>query len=142
MVALDSSATLLRYALEADRGGRYLLADAAALPLADASFDIAVAYNSLMDIDDMPGAVAEVARVLEAGGTLCICVTHPLLDAGEFEGDKADAPYEMRRSYFGRQAFDDTVSKRGITMCASGGGSTVSRRTSQPFLRPVSWWTR
>ena len=39
-----------------------------------------VAYNSLMDVADMPGAVAEAARVLQPGRPLCICVTHPTAD--------------------------------------------------------------
>ena len=36
-----------------------------ALPFDDRSFDLVVAYNSLMDFDDMPGAVSEAGRVLE-----------------------------------------------------------------------------
>jgi SAM-dependent methyltransferase len=116
VVALDASATLLRYASEADTGGRYVRADAAALPCADASFDIVVAYNSLMDFDDMPGAIWETARVLERGGALCICVTHPLFDAGGFEGDGQDAAFVLRRSYLGGRKFDETVVKAGITM--------------------------
>jgi hypothetical protein len=41
-----------------------------------------VVYNSLMDVEDMSGAVMEAARTLCAGGRLCACVTHPLADAG------------------------------------------------------------
>ena len=39
-----------------------------------------------MDFDDMPGAVAEAARVLEPGGHLCVSVTHPVFNAGGFDG--------------------------------------------------------
>ena len=69
VVAIDSSPTLLRYAREADPDGRYELADAAALPFADGSFDQVIAYNSLMDVADMPAAVHEAARVLSRGDT-------------------------------------------------------------------------
>ncbi len=62
VTAVDASPTLLRYAQEADPAGRYLVADAAALPFADGTFDLVVAYNALMDIADMPGAVREAAR--------------------------------------------------------------------------------
>jgi ubiquinone/menaquinone biosynthesis C-methylase UbiE len=48
VVALDTSPTLVRSAKAADPAGRYVLADAASLPFHDASFDLVVAYNSLM----------------------------------------------------------------------------------------------
>lgn len=66
-IGIDSSPTLIRYASQAHPAGHYLLADAAALPFPEATFDLVVAYCSLMDIDDMPAAVAEAARVLEGG---------------------------------------------------------------------------
>src|SRR4051812_4592988 len=70
VTAVDASPTL-RAAAEADTEGRYLLADAAALPFADVSFDLIVAYNSLMDVQDMPAAVREAARACwrPAGGS-------------------------------------------------------------------------
>ena len=43
-----------------------VVGDAARLPIADASVDCAVAFMSLQDIDDMRGAVTEIARVLES----------------------------------------------------------------------------
>jgi ubiquinone/menaquinone biosynthesis C-methylase UbiE len=84
MVSVDASPSLIQAAHEAHAGGRYIMADAARLPFADSSFDLVVAYNSLMDMDDMPRAVREATRVLEPGGRLCICVTRPIADAGKF----------------------------------------------------------
>ena len=51
------------------------------------SFDLVVAYNSLMDVEDMPAAAAEAARVLSRPGRFCISVTHPFADTGEFVGE-------------------------------------------------------
>src|SRR5215510_10561988 len=45
-------------------------ADASALPFGDAAFDLVVAYNSLMDVEDLPGSVWEAERVLGPGGHL------------------------------------------------------------------------
>ena len=47
-----------------------MLADAARLPFVDGAFDLAVAYMCLHDIDEMPAAVAEIARVLARSGRL------------------------------------------------------------------------
>ena len=116
VLSVDGSMTLLRHAVDLDTSRRYVLSDALSLPIATASLDQAVAYNSLMDFDDMPGAVAEVGRVLEAGSSFCICITHPILDAGGFDGDGDDAPYLLRGNYFGTRPFEDTVMRRGITM--------------------------
>ncbi len=59
ITAIDASSTMIRYARDADDHGAYVVADAASLPFPSASFDLAIAYNSLMDVDDMPAAVAE-----------------------------------------------------------------------------------
>ena len=71
VVAVDATDKLIRLARDADPGNHYLRCDAAALPFANSAFDLAVFYNSLMDIDDMEAAVSEAARVLDAGGTMC-----------------------------------------------------------------------
>ena len=120
MVAIDSSPTLLRYAKESDPDSRYELADAAALPFADGSFDLVVAYNSLMDVADMPAAVKEAARVLEPGAQFCICVTHPLNDAGVFESDDPSAAFVIRGSYFGRRPFEGQFERDGLQITFRG----------------------
>ena len=101
VVGLDASPALLRHAAAADAGGHYVRADASALPFGDAAFDLVVAYNSLMDVDDMPGSVREAGRVLEPGGHLGFCVTHPFMDAGQFASREADAAFVVSGSYLG-----------------------------------------
>ena len=47
-------------------------ADAASLPLPDASYDVALCQMGLMFMDDRPGAIAELHRVLAPGGRIVI----------------------------------------------------------------------
>ena len=116
VIGIDASHTMIRYACMADAGGTYTVADAAFLPFEDAGFDLAVAYNSLMDIDDMPAAVAEAARVLEPGGHLCISVTHPINDAGAFANEDPDASFTIRGSYLEVRTLDETIKRSGLEM--------------------------
>ena len=101
VVAVDVTAALLHLARDADAANTYLRCDSAALPFADAAFDLVVLYNVLMDVDDMEGSVREAARVLRPQGTLCACVTHPIADSGRFESRAADATFVIRDSYLG-----------------------------------------
>jgi SAM-dependent methyltransferase len=120
VVGVDSSPTMLRHARASDPDGEYVQADAASLPFEDAAFDLVVAYNSLMDVDDMPGAVREAARVLEPGGRLVVCITHPINDAGGFADRAADAEFVIRDSYFGRRRFDETFERDGLSLTFHG----------------------
>lgn len=120
VTGVDSSGTLLEAARAAQPEAEFALADAASLPFPDESFDLVVAYNSLMDIDDMPRAVREAARVLEPGGRVCVCVTHPLADAGRFESREPDAAFVVAGSYFGRRRFEETFAREGLTMTFRG----------------------
>ena len=120
VVAVDASPTLAASAAAADPTGRYLVADAAALPFGDGCFDLVVAYNSLMDVDDMPAAVHEASRVLEPGGRLCVCVTHPTADAGRFQSSEPDAPFVIAGSYLGRQRVDEPFERDGLQMHFTG----------------------
>jgi SAM-dependent methyltransferase len=118
VTSLDASPTLLRAAAEADPGGEYVLGAAEALPFADASFDLVVAYNVLMDVADMPAAVGEVARVLVPGGHLCACVTHPFTDAGRFD---ADGRFVVAGTYLGGpRAVHDVMEREGLRMTFDG----------------------
>ena len=121
VVGLDASPALLRHAAAADAGGHYVRADASALPFRDAAFDLVVAYNSLMDVDDMPGSVREAGRVLEPGGHLGFCVTHPFMEAGRFASREADAAFVVSGSYLGpRRPFEGTEERAGLEMTFRG----------------------
>lgn len=116
VTGIDASPTMIRYAHAADPLGSYLVADAASLPFPDGSFALAVAYNSLMDVDDMPAAVAETARVLRRGGRLCVCITHPINDAGKFSTSEAGAPFVISGTYLEPRIFDETFTRAGLSM--------------------------
>lgn len=120
VTAVDSAPTMLVAAREADPDGTYVLADGAALPFHDGAFDLVVAYNSLMDIEDMPGAVRQCARILEPGGRLAICVTHPFMDAGSFESKDPDAPFVVDGSYLGTRPFRGTFERDGLEITFRG----------------------
>jgi ubiquinone/menaquinone biosynthesis C-methylase UbiE len=49
--------------------------------IADASFDRVLASMSLMDVEDYPGAIREIARVLRPDGELLMSITHPCFQA-------------------------------------------------------------
>jgi SAM-dependent methyltransferase len=116
VVGVDASPTFVRLAAEAHPEGEYLVADAAALPFDDGRFDLVVAFMSLMDIEDMQGAVAEVARVVEPGGRFCAAIVHPMQSAGRFEPRAADAPFVIRGSYLDEFRYEDTFERDGLRM--------------------------
>ena len=101
VTAVDGSPALVAAAAGGDPQGTYLIADACELPFEDASFDLVVAYNMLMDVQDMPRAVGEAARVLTATGRFCACVTHPATDAGAWRAARdADVHDYLRGGTF------------------------------------------
>jgi SAM-dependent methyltransferase len=95
----------------ASRTGAYesvVVANAAALPLADNSFDLVVTFMSLQDMDDAPGALREAARVLVPAGRLVAAFVHPFASA-HLGRDAAE-----QRSYFDVQRTVDEVERDGI----------------------------
>ena len=116
VTGVDGSPTLIAAAREADPAGRYELADAAALPLPDACADLVTAFMSFHDIDDLDGALREVARVLAPGGRLRSAIVHPINSAGRFPTRDPDAVFEIRGSYFEERRSNDTFTRDGLTI--------------------------
>ena len=104
-------------AREADPEGEYVEADAAKLPFDDGEADLAIAFMSLMDMDDMHAALREIDRVLQPGGLFLATVVHPLNSAGNFvprDGDET-APYVIH-SYREARRYADTIGREGLEM--------------------------
>jgi SAM-dependent methyltransferase len=78
VTAVDITPSLLTAAASAAPGIRHLLADGAALPFGDASFDLVTAFMSLMDMTDPFAGLAEMARVVRPGGIVQFSTTHPV----------------------------------------------------------------
>ncbi|MDQ3879436.1 MAG: class I SAM-dependent methyltransferase, partial [Actinomycetota bacterium] len=83
-------------------------------------FATVIAYNSLQNVDDLEGTIAEIARVLVDGGQLCACIAHPMTDAGRFASRDASAPFVIKDSYYGPRRLDERVERDGIEMTFHG----------------------
>jgi ubiquinone/menaquinone biosynthesis C-methylase UbiE len=69
--------TSVRAAATHPEGHPVAVADAVRLPLPDDAADLAIAFMSLHDFDDLRAAVAEVARILAPDGRFCVALLHP-----------------------------------------------------------------
>lgn len=122
VVGIDSSPTLLELAREAGGYEELTCGDAAALPCAANTFDLAVAYMSLQDVDDVRRTVDEVARVLEPGGRLCLAIVHPL-----------NRPPEALEDYFEERRFAEQFERDGLRMTFES-----SDRPLEAYMRALS----
>jgi SAM-dependent methyltransferase len=107
-VALDLSAGMLARAAQLNESSGVavplLQADAGALPLADASFDLACsAYGGLPFVADARAVLAEVRRVLRPGGRFVASVNHPMRWPFPDSPDPADL--RIVSSYFDRTPY-------------------------------------
>jgi ubiquinone/menaquinone biosynthesis C-methylase UbiE len=115
VVGVDVSPTMLAAAREADPKGQYVEADAAKLPFEDGAADLAVAFMSLMDMDDMRRAATEIARVLEPGGVVVAAVVHPLNSATLPRDEDQAAPFAIN-AYRAPHAYSDSIEREGLKM--------------------------
>ncbi|MGH3940181.1 MAG: class I SAM-dependent methyltransferase [Pseudonocardiaceae bacterium] len=108
VVGLDLSAGMLRYAITAARDTGITVplvqADAARLPFADNSFDLACsAFGAVPFVADSAQVMREVARVLRPGGRWVFAVTHPM--RWIFPDDPGEAGLTVAQSYFDRTPY-------------------------------------
>ena len=116
VVGVDASTTLATLAATDDDPVAALVGDAAALPLPDAVADQAVAFMSLLDIDDLDGAVHELGRVLRSGGVLCLSTLHPISTIGDFVDDSIDADFVVEHRYDEPRRYVDRIERDGFAM--------------------------
>ena len=120
VTAIDPVEQLICAAEQAGSADVYKIGTAADLPFANRSFDLVVAYNVLMDVDDIPAALKEVGRVLRPSGILVVSIVHPFTDRGRFVGSAPDAQFVIEKSYFGREPFDAKEVRDGLEMHFAG----------------------
>lgn len=109
VVGIDSSPTLVALARVAGCYEEIKCGDAATLPWTAHAFDLALAYMTLHDIEDLQGAISEIARVLEFGGRLCLAIVHPLNRLPEALDD-----------YFDERRFANKFERDGVSMTFEG----------------------
>jgi SAM-dependent methyltransferase len=120
VTAADAVAEMVEAAAQLDSAHAYAVADAASLPFEDGRFDLVVAYNMLMDVEDVPATLKEIRRVMRPGGQLVVSLVHPFRDRGSFASKEADAPFVIRGTYFGRERFEGVEERDGLRMYFAG----------------------
>jgi SAM-dependent methyltransferase len=107
MAGIDASAELVAAARAAGGYDELIHGDASAAPLPwpNGTFDLAVAFMVLQDMPDGAACIAEIARVLAPGGTLCLALMHPVT-----------APARSRARYFDETADGEAITRDGVSM--------------------------
>jgi SAM-dependent methyltransferase len=123
VLGVEASPRLAEAARDGDPAVDVVVADAAALPLADGAADLVVASMALLDVDDLEGTIAEAGRVLAPGGHLCFATAHPLATYGRLR--------ELlgARSYFGEAPYAETLERDGLRMTFTSAHRPLSALT-------------
>ncbi|HVM68647.1 MAG TPA: class I SAM-dependent methyltransferase [Gaiellaceae bacterium] len=127
VLGIDASPRLVEAARERHEA---VVADAAALPFAEAEFDLVTLFMSLHDFDEPAAAVREGARVLRPGGHLCAALEHPFSAVGAFPSRDADAAFVVEGSYLDVQRLAFEHRRDGIEV-------TLAKQTG-----PLEWYGR
>jgi SAM-dependent methyltransferase len=120
VIGIDGSTTMIEAAQRRSPELEFVEADAASLPLDEGTADVAIAFMSLGDIDDMDGAVREAARVLEPGGRFVAAVVHPINSGHEIDREHPEGRLVMTVDYFDRRRLRDEVERAGQRMIFEG----------------------
>jgi SAM-dependent methyltransferase len=112
----------------AERGLDVIRADARALPLADASLDLVVAFDVLEHIDEDDAAAAEICRTLRPGGTALIAVP---CDMRLWSAHDVAVGHVRR---YTRESLTAVVEKAGLVIDELWSWNVL--------LRPVAAWRR
>jgi SAM-dependent methyltransferase len=116
VIAVEQSWTLSNAAAGGDPAVAVARADAASLPFLDNSVALVVACMVLQDLDDLTGAVREIARVLRPGGCLCGAIVHPFSSAQNPEHFGSRGPLLVEEPYLEERRYIDEVDEDGFSM--------------------------
>jgi SAM-dependent methyltransferase len=120
VTASDPVSELVNAAKKARSADDYVIASGTALPFEDARFDLIMAYNMLMDVEDVPATIKEIRRVLRPAGMLVISIVHPFSDRGRFATVETTSPFVIQDNYFGWKRFEGTEECDGLRMHFAG----------------------
>jgi SAM-dependent methyltransferase len=120
VTALDPVRELVNAAREARSADDYAIASGDDLPFEDARFDLVMAYNVLMDVEDVSATLKEIRRVLRPAGMLVISIVHPFSDRGRFDNAEATSPFVIQHGYFGSTPFEGMEQRDGLRMRFAG----------------------
>jgi ubiquinone/menaquinone biosynthesis C-methylase UbiE len=145
MTAIDIAETFIRHAKSkealAPLGITYHTASAVALPFAEASFDFATAFMSLMDIPETALALAEAYRVLRPGGFLQFSILHPCFNTPHRRNcrdeDRITYAFEVGEYFTDSRGHVDEWTFGGVPDTKSRG---LQKFRVPRFHRPVSEW--
>lgn len=112
VTGVEPTPSLHAAAVARDPAGRYVAAQAEALPFPAASFDLVVSYLTLIDIDDVEAAIAEMARVLRPGGAILVANLNSFNTAGQWHRRPDGTRYFGLDHYLEERA--EWVAWRGI----------------------------
>ena len=145
VTAIDIAERFIAHAIAEERreplGIHYEIASAVELPFADATFDAAVAFMSLMDIPETDRVIAEAYRVLRPGGFLQFSITHPCFDTPHrrnvYDADGNKIAIEVGR-YFDR--VDGVVEEWLFSNAPAEAKAALPKFRTPRFPRTLSSW--
>jgi 2-polyprenyl-3-methyl-5-hydroxy-6-metoxy-1,4-benzoquinol methylase len=137
VTALDPVRELVNAAREARSADDYAIASGDDLPFEDARFDLVMAYNVLMDVEDVSATLKEIRRVLRPAGMLVISIVHPFSDRGRFDNAEATSPLSSSTVILARRALKAWNSAMACE-CVSPGGRGHWRHTRLRWRRQGS----
>lgn len=100
VVGVDPTPRQIEVARERGGNVEYSVASVGSLPFVDGEFDTVVTCLVFEHVDDLEGAVREVARVLAPGGRFVFLLNHPLLqtpNSGWIDDQILDPPEQYWR---------------------------------------------
>lgn len=114
----------------AARGANGVQADEDALPFADDSFDLIIACGTLDSVNDLPGALILMRRILRPDGLMLAAFTGagslPRLKAALLAGE-GDRPGQHIHPQIDVRAAGDLLSRAGFAMAVADGETLVVR---------------
>lgn len=112
---------------------RFALGDMHELPFADQSFDQVLCFNVLTYSHSPARALAEITRVLRAGGSLA------LVTLGPHEHTSITQAYGHSRAGFSPEDLDRMLAEAGLSVQSS---AVTSRERKKPYFEVVSAFAR